>query len=394
MTIDNVDVEGKKVLVRVDLNSPLQDGKVTVNPRIHAHAKTIRRLSDRNARVIVISHQGRKGDHDFTSLEEHARILRELAGKHVEFIDHVIGETVKERIFSLKNGEILVLDNVRHLDDEMTGDGRIVSSLSPHIDYFVLDALSVAHREHASVVGFTKTVPSCAGTVLAEEIAALEKVKHSKAVTFFFGGSKVDDSVLVMKQWLKDGRAKKILLGGALSILFIHAKGHEIGKSKEYLEKKGIMAFLDDAKNMLSRYGEQIVLPLDVGINENGMRRDCLVNEIDGGEIFDIGPKTSELYNGILASAEVIVANGPAGVYEKEEFAQGTRAVLKAIANSNGFSLLGGGHTITALEKSNLDKKRFGYISLSGKALIEFLCGKTLPGIAALEENAGRFFHR
>ncbi len=392
MTLDKIDVKGKRVLVRADLNSPLENGKILVNPRIHAHAKTIKTLSDRGAKVIVISHQGRKGDHDFINLEQHAKMLKELAGKHVEFIDHIIGKKVIDAILHLKEGEIIVLDNVRHLDDEMQGDGKIVHEISPHIDYFVLDALSVAHREHASVVGFTKTVPSCAGTVLAEEIAALEKVKESNHVTFFFGGSKVDDSILVMKKWLEDGRAEKILLGGALSILFLYAQGYRIGKSLAYLEKKGILKFESDAKEMLYRFSDKIVLPIDVGLHENGIRIDCTVDKINDGEIFDIGPQTMEIYESILKESSLIVANGPAGVYEIELFAMGTMRVLKAISESKGFSLLGGGHTITALERSGIHKKSFGYISLSGKALIEFLCGKKLPGLVALEENKKKFF--
>ncbi len=389
----DLDVKGKRVLVRADLNSPMENGRITVNPRIIAHAKTIRELSDRGARVIVISHQGRKGEHDFTSLEEHSKILKELAGRHVEFLDHVIGEKVKESIDKLKDGGILVLDNVRHLDDEARGDGKIVHALSPLVDLFVLDALSIAHREHASVVGFTRTVPSCAGDVLAEEVIALEKVRHSKEATFIFGGSKVEDSIAVMKIWLRQGRVHKILLGGALSILFIHAKGFDIGRSYDYLAKSGVINFLHDAKEMLSAYPDKIGLPADVGLRTPHGRRDVRIDAVPSeGEIFDIGAETVSLYEKIINQSGVIVANGPMGVYEIPEYAKGTVAILEAISKSKAFSLLGGGHTITALERSGLKKSHFGYVSLSGKALIEFLCGKTLPGLAALDENEKRFF--
>ena len=391
LTCDRLDVKGKRVLIRADLNSPLENGKVVVNPRIVAHAKTIRELSDRGARVIVISHQGRKGDHDFTNLEEHTRILKELAGRHVEFIDDVVGGKVRDAITRLKDGGIIVLDNVRHLDDETKPDGKIVHELTPVIDYFVLDALSIAHREHASVVGFTKTVPSCAGNVLAEEITALNKVKRSKDVTFIFGGAKVEDSVCVMKTWLHNRRANKIILGGALSILFLHAKGYNIGKSLAYIEKTGIIKFLDDAKGMLKEFGDKIVLPVDIGLKEAHGRTDCTVEKINDGEIFDIGPNTIKMYKDIIEKSKTIVANGPMGVYEIEEYAKGTKSVLQAIAEGDAFSLLGGGHTITALEKFNIEKSHFGYISLSGKALIEFLCGKHLPGIVALDNNEKMF---
>lgn len=279
--------------------------------------------------------------------------------------------------------------------------GEIVHHLAPLADYFVLDALSVAHRKHSSVVGFTKKVPSFAGDVLAAEVEAVDKVRHCKDVTFFFGGSKVSDSFAVMKKWLADGRAREVMVGGALSVLLLHASGKRVGDSLEYLKSSGLEERVPEARELLSRFQGRIVLPVDVGLSitekgdgaESGIirRLESDADSIQKGQIWDIGPKTVARYKEIIDNSHCIVMNGPAGVYEIEDFAAGTKALLEAIARCDAYSLLGGGHTITALERFGIDKKYFGYVSLSGKALIEYLCGKDLPGIAALNENEKLF---
>jgi phosphoglycerate kinase len=396
-------VKGKKVLVRVDLNCPVEDGKISGSARISAHAKTIRELSDRGARVIVLSHQGRKGHDDFIGLEQHARMLHGLVGKDVHFVDDVVGEAAKQALNHLKDGDIIVLDNVRHLHCETEhphGEGEIVYHLAPLADYFVLDALSVAHRKHSSVVGFCNKMPAFAGDVLAGEVEAVSKVRHSRDVTFIFGGSKVDDSFAVMKKWLADGRAREVLVGGALSVLLLYASGHPVGDSLGYLKDSKLTEHVPAAKEMLEKFKGRIFLPVDVGLSVSapdgssgaGIQRvESPVSEIKKGQIWDIGPKTTGRYVEVINNSHCIVMNGPVGVYELEAFSKGTRALLEAIARCDAFSLIGGGHTITAMEKLGIDRKYFGYVSLSGKALIEYLCGKELPGLVALEENQKRF---
>ena len=387
-------VRGKKVLVRADLNCPVEKGKIAGSARIRAHAQTIKELSDRGARVIVLSHQGRDGHEDFISLEQHAKLLHDILGKQVHFVDDVVGPKAKKAIESLHDGEVLVLDNVRFLHCETKhtdGMGEIVHHLSPVADYFVLDALSVSHRKHSSVVGFCKKMPCFAGDVLAGEIEAVERVRHNKDVTFIFGGSKVDDSFAVMKKWLSEGRARQVLVGGALSVLLLHASGHPVGESIDYLKNSGLDSHVPQAKEMLHQFDGKIVLPVDVGLSINMQRVESDVDSIKGGQIWDIGKKTIERYVAAINNSHCIVMNGPAGVYELEDFSLGTRAILDAIAKCDAFSLLGGGHTIAAIERMGIDKKYFGYVSLSGKALIEYLCGKELPGLQALEENEKGF---
>lgn len=401
--IADSDVRGKTILVRADLNCPVDGGKIIADTRIRAHAETIKNLSDRGAKVVILSHQGREGREDFIGLEQHARILHHVIGRDVIFVD-VVGEDVTRTIKRLKDGDVLMLDNVRKLRCETEhpdGDGEIVHHLSPLADYYVLDALSVAHRKHSSVVGFAKHMPCFAGDVLAAEIEAVDKVKHGKDVTFIFGGSKADDSFRIMDQWLSDGRAREVLVGGALAVLLIRAAGHHIGESEQYLKDSKLDDRIPEAKKMLEKFDGKIILPVDVGLSLKLPRpdtdsikierREADVSAIGKGQIWDIGEKTIERYVHVINNSHFIVMNGPVGVYEVDDFSKGTRALLEAIARSDAFSLLGGGHTVSAIERFGIDKKDFNYVSLSGKALMRYLCGKELVGLTALEENEKRF---
>ncbi len=392
--IADYEVRGKKVLVRVDLNCPVKDGKLIGDTRIRAHADTIRELSDRGARVIILSHQGRKGREDFLSLEQHTRILHHLLGRDIIYVDDVVGERARKAVMALKDGEILVLDNVRHLHCETShpiGEGELVFHLAPLADYYVLDALSVAHRKHSSVVGFSRHIPCFAGDILAAELEAVDQVRHGKDVTFIFGGSKVDDSFAVMKKWLAEGRAREVLVSGALSVLFLHASGHSVGDSLSYLKDSSLLTKVPEAKEMLEQFDGKIVLPVDVALSIDMKRHEAEVGKIEKGQIWDIGSKTIERYREAINNSHYVVMNGPAGVYEIEDFSHGTRALLETLANSDAFSLLGGGHTLSAIERFGIEKRYFSYVSLSGKALIEYMCGATLPGIEALEQNEKKF---
>ncbi len=399
-TMDDLDVKGKKIIIRVDINSPVEkeSGNIVLNPRILSHSRTIRELSQKEARVIIIAHQGRKGDEDFINLKGHAQVLSQVVKRPITFIDELVGPRAKAAIQSMKDGDIIMLENVRFLDDETKKDvenATIVKEIAPLADYFFLDALSVAHREHASVVGFTKKMPSVAGRILKEEVTALDRIIDSKDVTFVFGGSKPEDSMEIMKKWLENGKIKNALIGGVIGILFLKISGFEIGGSEEFIKSKVTPEYFEEAKNLLAKYKDRIFVPVDVGLNVDGKRIDCEVTDsaqISKGEIFDIGPKTVEKYKEILSTAKTIMINGPMGVYELEEFSVGTKTVLNTIADCQNFSIAGGGHTITAIEKFQIEKTKFSYISLSGKALIEYLSGKELIGITALKDSAKKHF--
>ncbi|MEM4166173.1 MAG: phosphoglycerate kinase [Candidatus Bilamarchaeaceae archaeon] len=386
--IMDYDVKGKKILVRVDLNSPVVNGQVQMNERIKMHAKTLKMLSDKKAKVIALAHQGRDGDPDFIMLQQHAELLSSEMKKEVIFVPYVIGANVKKTVEMMNDGDIVLLENVRFLKSENLESGEIVG-LSYLADYYVLDALSVAHRAHSSVVGFSKIIPAFYGPVLAQEVSALKKVKESDGTVFVLGGSKIEDSFDMIENYTRAGKKGKYLTGGVIAILLLKAKGYSVGDSEKYLEKEGLLEYLERAKKILEIEGVEI--PSDVALNIDGKRVETSIDRIEKGEIFDIGQKTIEKYSAIIKNAKTIVMNGPMGVYEQPLFGTGTKQLLNEIANSKGFSLLGGGHTTSAIETFGFRKEKYGYVSLSGKALIKYLCGEKLPGLDALEENEKNF---
>ena len=397
LTLDSYDFSGRTVFVRVDLNSPVDEKTLAVEQgeRISGHAATVRELSDKGARVVVLAHQGRKGDYDCISLSQHALFLGDEVKKPVKFIDDVCGERAKKAIASLKDGEILLLDNVRFLDDETkyktiedNAKAKIVKELSPLCDVFVLDAFSASHRAQASIVGFCKK-PVVAGRVMQRELEALHKLKTpSHPAVFIFGGAKPDDSIGIMEQWLSEGKVDRVLTCGVLGELFILASGKELGKTVDFLKEKKAIDFLPKAKELLAKYGGKIMFPSDVAVDAGGKREELAIGSLPSKYgIMDIGKKTAEQYSKQISGAKTVMVNGPAGVYEKKEFEYGTKTLLKAIEGGKSFSVFGGGHTLSALDKFKIRKERLGYVSLAGKALIEYLSGMELPGVKIVEES-------
>jgi phosphoglycerate kinase len=404
-TLDDFNVENKVVLARVDINSPFdeKEKKILDNERIREHAKTIKELAERGAKVVVLAHQGRKGDPDFTSLEQHARLLEKYVGRKIEFVPDVIGEKAKERIKSLKKGEILLLDNVRFLDEETKelsaeehAKSNLVKELSKLVDIFVLDAFSASHRSHASIVGFTQLLPSCAGRIMEKELTSKERALNPLGMNVFvLGGAKPDDCLKIIEYMFENqpGSIEKVLSCGTLGEIFLLAKGYRLGKkTEEFLEKKGFLNFLEQAKELIEKYEYEIELPKDVAFEKNGKRKEIPVKKLPVNEmILDIGEKTANEYANIIKKARTVVVKGPAGVYEKNGFEIGTKILLQAIADSKAFSLIGGGDTLVAIEKLGIDKNKFSYISLGGGALITYLSGKEMPGIEALKANFKKF---
>ncbi len=403
LTLDDVKVKDKVVLVRADFNSPVDPEKKTVleDVRIRAHGQTtIRELAEKGAKVVVLAHQGRKGDPDFIPLKQHAAILARILGKDVKYVDDVFGEKAKTAIKSLKRGEILVLDNVRTFDGE-TEKGtpedhaktELVKELAPLADLFVNDAFAAAHRAHVSIVGFTAVLPSAAGRIMERELKSLSKVLENpeKPCVFVLGGAKADDSLEISKYVLDNGLATQVLTGGVVGQVFLAARGVNLGKpNMDFLEKKELTAFLPGIKELMNKYSDRIGTPQDVAVEAQGKRKEIAVKDLPTSfSMFDIGTKTVESYCRTIGNAKSIVISGPMGVYENSQFSFGTRRVLEEIANSKAFSLAGGGHTISAIEEFKLTDK-ISYISTAGGALIEFLMGKKLPGVVALEKAAAR----
>jgi phosphoglycerate kinase len=403
LTLDDVNVKDKVVLVRVDFNSAIdpKTHKILEDARIRASGETtIKELSEKGAKVVILAHQGRKGDPDFIPLKQHAEILSKILKKPLKYVDDLYGEKAKNAIKGLKSGEILVLENVRTFAGE-TKDGtpeehaktELVKNLAPLADLFVNDAFAAAHRAHASIVGFTAVLPSVAGRIMERELKSLGKVLENpeKPCIFILGGAKADDSLEISKYVLDKQIANHVLTGGVVGQVFLAAKGVDLGKpNMDYLEKKELTGFLSGIKALIQKYPDKIKTPLDMAVEVKGKRKEISVNELPTEyPTYDVGTKTVDEYAKIIRKAKSIVISGPMGVYENKEFSFGTKTILEEIANSKAFSLAGGGHTISAIEEFGLTKK-ISYISTAGGALIEFLMGKKLPGVAALEKAATR----
>lgn len=395
-TLDDFQVKDKVVLVRVDFNSEIDNGHVGSDVRIRAHAETtLKELVQKGAKIVVLAHQGRKGDPDYTSLREHAQILGQILKSPVKFVPDIFGDQAKNAIKTLHDGEILVLENVRSWDGE-TKNGTpqqhaktpLVQNLAPLADLFVNDAFAAAHRAHVSIVGFTAVLPSAAGRIMQRELTSLEKALETPEhpCVYVMGGAKADDSLEVSKYVLANGVADFVLLGGVTGQLFLAAKGVNLGKDNmAFLAKKDLTKFTPGIKDLLDKYPDKIVLPVDLAIEVDGKRKEIDIAQLptDSG-VFDIGKKTVENFTAIINQAQSIVLSGPLGVYENPQFNYGTKTVFTAIAESHAFTLVGGGNTIAAINEYGLTDK-ISYISTAGGALIEFLMGKKLPGVAALE---------
>ncbi|MEM2440418.1 MAG: phosphoglycerate kinase, partial [Candidatus Bathyarchaeia archaeon] len=387
----------------VDFNSPVdpETKKVLDDTRIKAHGETtIKELAEKGAKVVVLAHQGRKGDPDFIPLKQHAEILAEILGKPVKFVDDVYGEKAKNAIKELKSGEILVLDNVRNFAGE-TKEGtpedhaksELVQALAPLADIFVNDAFAAAHRAHASIVGFTAVLPSVAGRIMERELKSLSRVLENpeKPCVYVLGGAKADDSLEISKYVLDNEIADYVLTGGVVGHVFMVAKGYDLGApNMKFLEEKKLLGLVPGIKELMQKYPEKIKTPVDVAVEMEKKRKEVSVEELPVNyPIFDIGAKTVEEYAKIIHTAKSIVLSGPMGVFENKDFIFGTKRVFEEIAKSKAFSLAGGGHTIAALQELGLSNK-ISYVSTAGGALIEFLMGKKLPGVVALEKAASR----
>ena len=398
LTLDDFDVKGKVVLIRVDFNSEIdpETKKVTSDVRIRAHGEaTIKELAEKGAKTVVLAHQGRKGDADYTPLKEHAAILEKILKRPVQYVDDVFGEKAKKAIKSLKDGEILVLENVRSWDGE-TKSGtaeqhaktELVQNIAPLADLFVNDAFAAAHRGHVSMVGFTAVLPSVAGRIMERELKSLARAleKPEKPCVYVMGGAKADDSLEISKYVLGNGIADYVVVGGVTAQLFLAAKGVDLGKKNmDFLAKKELTGLIPGIKELMQKYRGKVVVPVDVALDVNGKRKEISVDKLPTEySIFDIGAKTVENYAKLISKAKSIVVSGPMGVYENKEFNYGTKKVFEAIADSKAFSLAGGGNTIAAIQEYGLTSK-VSYISTAGGALIEFLMGKKLPGVVALE---------
>ena len=397
-TIDDFDIEDKTVLVRIDINSPVDpsSGIILDDTRLKLHAQTVKELSNKRAKVVLLAHQSRPGKKDFTTLSQHAQALSDILNLRVKYTDSLFSNAAKEAIKSLKSHEILLLENARFFSEESLSrtpeeqsKTLLVRHLSPLIDYFVNDAFAAAHRSQASLVGFTVDTPSAAGRVMEKELTviqdALDNVEHP--CVFLLGGMKPEDSIDVMENVLSNGTADSILTTGIVGNIVLWAAGVDIGQAKkDFIASRGDRDMVEKAKELIDRFGDKVKYPIDVACDIDGQRVDIDFKEIPNKSIFDIGVKTISYYAKEIRDAKYIFANGPAGVFEDPKFSMGTEDLINAMATSKGFTLIGGGHIAAATAGLGLEE-HMSHLSSGGGACISMLAGKKLAAVEALKNS-------
>jgi phosphoglycerate kinase len=390
--MDDFRLDGKTVLLRAEFNSPIgPDGKILDDKRIRESAPTIKELED--SKVIILAHQGRPGKKDFTTMEEHARLLQRHIGQSVRYVDDIFGSHARTAITEADAGDVLLLENVRFYSEEVleltpeaASKAMMVKRLAPFADVFLNDAFGASHRSQCSLVGFTPVLPSGAGRLMQKEIDSLtEALKGGGEVVYVLGGAKVDDSISVIKNVLEKKIATRILVTGVVANVFLAASGLSIGRpNMDFLEKNGMAGEVPKAKEVLQRFGDRIAMPSDVAVNRDGKRVEFSVRQLPTDYLIsDIGHETIASFSDVIRHADKVILNGPAGIFENPEFAAGTRDILMAAAKAR-FSVVGGGHSAAAVEDMGIADK-ITHLSTGGGAAIDFLGGKPMPAIDALK---------
>ena len=406
-TLDELSVRGKTVLCRVDINQPVDRDAGTLKSinRITACVPTIRELCDKGAKVVLLAHQGSDIEYkNFYTTKPHAAVLSSLLGKEVKWIDDVCGPAARDMIRGLHDGEVLLLDNVRFVAEEQTlfeknlrlsheqqAKTLLVQKLAPLADLYVCDAFAAAHRDQPSLCGFEQVLPSAMGRLFEKEYCTISSVMEhpERPCVFVLGGAKISDAFQMMQTVLERGIADTILTGGLVANIFLIALGSEIGNgSRAFIFKSNYSEFFDRAKELYAKFGDKIKLPSDLAWVENGGRREAAIELMpENVTAIDIGHATADAYRTCVLHAKTVFVNGPMGIFEQEPSEYGTKELWRALADTEGFTVLGGGDSITATEKYQLTDK-IGYICTGGGALIRFLSGEELPVVKALRHGS------
>jgi len=409
-TLDDFDVAGKTVLCRVDINSPLDpaSGDLADTTRLRGCAPTVRELAERGAKVVLLAHQG--GDleyHNFASTERHAAVLCELVGRPVTFIDDVCGPAARAAITHLADGEVLLLDNVRFVSEEMTlfetklklsaadqAKTLVVRKLAPLADLYVCDAFAAVHRSQPSLVGFEQVLPSAMGRLFEREYTALSHLREDPArpCVFVLGGAKIQEAFPMMSAALRDDVVDTVLACGLVAQVMLLAAGHDLGgPSTAYVRDAHLDAFVEESQSILTRYGDKVMLPSDLAYVAGDGRREVAVADLPVDELLlDLGHDTVNRYQQRLSGAGTVFVNGPAGVFEKSESEYATRSLWEAMATCDGYTALGGGDSIAAMNRYGLGES-FDYVCTAGGGMVKFLSGDVLPVVEALKSAAERF---
>jgi len=396
-TLDDFDFENKTVLLRVDFNMPLD--KTTLNimddTRIRLAIPTIKELQNKNAKIVILAHQGKQGSWDFTSMQKHAQTLQKLLGKPVTFIDDIFGEKAKNSIKAMKPGQIVFLDNVRKYPQETEkkkpeehAQSDLVKNLAPLADFYVNDAFAAAHRAQCSLTGFTAVLPSAAGRLMEKELTTLEKaISHPEHPSvFMFGGAKFADGIATIDRVLTNKIADDVLLTGLTANAFLKAQGINLGeKNESVFGEDGTPEVFSEIQKVLTKHQHHIHLPIDFAVEDNGKRKELTLKQLPATNLlYDIGEKTIKDFKNILSKAKTIFVSGPCGVYENPLFRKGTTDIFNYIVTTKAFTIAGGGHTVAAIEQLKL-RDKFSHISTGGGALEKFMMGEQLAVVEALK---------
>ena len=402
-TLGDLNFKGKRVLLRVDINCPMDKKtlKIINDVRIRAVIPTIRELLGKKAKLVILAHQSRKGKWDFTDLSQHAQLLSKNLNTPVRYVNDVLGEEAKKAIQEVKEGEVLLLGNVRELDSESKSlpmeehaKGELVTALAPLFDVYVCDAFGAAHRSQCSLVGFDDVLPSASGRLMAKEMYALETIFNNprRPSVFILGGAKFGDVPHMIDRVLGSNTADTVIVVGLAGNAFLMARGVDIGEaSKVPLQEELTEENFKKAQDVMSKYGQRILLPTDVAVEKDGKRLSVNIGDMaNAGAALDIGDQSVEKFRKVLQVSKTSFMSGPAGMFEKEGFEVGTKAIMTAMVESGGLSVLGGGHTSAAAERFDLADS-MSYVSTGGGALETFLLKDPLPVIVALEHSKSKF---
>ena len=378
------------------MNCPInpETMEITGTKRIEEATESINAMNE--AKIVVASHQGRVGNKDYTGMEKHAEVLEKLLNKKIKYVEDVIGTSAKNEIKNLKDGEILLLDNLRlcaeenyEFSAEAASKTIMVQRLAKLFDLCVLDSFPSAHRSHPSIVGFSHVLPACAGKIVEREVRKLDEIMTvAKAPhVVVLGGSKVADRVEAIKLLINKGRADHVLLTGLIGNVFMRAQG----RIKASLGIKREEEIVAKAHSLIGEYPDVFSTPVDVAIDKDGSRVEIDVRDLTKEDtIYDLGPNTVEYYKKLISGAGTVFISGPPGYFEKEQFSKGTKEILEGVANSMATTIVSGGHLTSALKKYGLVEK-INHISTAGGALVLYLTGEKLPMIQSLEDAAARF---
>jgi phosphoglycerate kinase len=408
-SLKDIDLKEKKVLLRLDINAPIdpETHKIVDVTRLEKSLPTLQSLLKQNAAIAIIAHQGDTLDYqNLISMCEHAELLTQMLGTKVSYVEDVCGPAAIQAVKGLKPGQIVLLGNLRYLTEEVSTfenavklspedmkETWLVRSLTPLFDAYVNDAFSAAHRNSPSMVAFQQLLPSVAGELFFKEYSALSKILHAPdhPSVFLLGGAKISDAFGMIEQVLKNNTADTILTTGVLGQVFLIAHGVSLGEATvSFLESRNLLHFIDDAKKYLAEYEERVLMPVDLAYRKHDLRVEVSLSDlpIDNASFMDIGHKTVDNYVKHIADAKTIFVNGPPGVYEDDMFSYGTSMLWNAVADASGYSVMGGGDSVSSAHRF-IDPSDIDYICTAGGAMVRFMTGKTLPLIRAMEEAGG-----